>query len=118
MLCTFYFCLFSEPHQHTPHCARSLGFPLRVLQQEGPHMKKSQFAEKRTVARHRLLLSSVGATKPPIRLLAIIARLGEPARLRIGKCVELRDIGLDVEEWGAVEDVQPANPQHVALASE
>ena len=67
----------------------------------------------RAVARHRLLLSTTGATEPVIRLGAVLARLVEPARLRIGKRVELRDIGLDVEQWGRIDTMVAGVVSHV-----
>ena len=37
-----------------------------------------------------------------------------PAGRRILPAVELRDVWLDVDQWRAVKDVQPADRQHVA----
>ena len=48
----------------------------------------------------------------------VLAAVVEPARSRGGVCVELRNVGLDVDKRCSVEDVQPANPEHVAVPTE
>lgn len=66
----------------------------------------------------RVALKLLGVVESTISQLAIFPLLVEPARFRRGMSVKFGDVGFDIEKRCPVQDVYPANLEHVALATE